>query len=112
MDEPQGERRWVVEPPAPGVVSFRLAVGEGVVLTAEQETALSEFLRSLESADDEVTGFATSLDKGTGCARLRSCQLTCGPLSCQALVRRPPSTLGAEGNGGWDLLGSFGSAIQ
>ena len=78
--ENQNERRWIVEPPpAAGEVSLYLSVGEGAQLTAVQEAALSDLMRSLETTDAEVTGL-------TKCTQLGTCQsLSCKPVNCSNL---------------------------
>jgi hypothetical protein len=93
-------RHWVVEPPAPGEISLHIALGDGVQLTPEQETALVELVRSLETDDAEVVGHSP-----TGCTRLSRCpDLMCEPLCEQ--VRCSLSNVGQ----GWNVMGTFGSS--
>jgi hypothetical protein len=67
------EREWVVEPPGAGEITLRIAVGEGVELTDEQEAALNELVHALEVGEAEVVGHAMTHD----------CTLTCAPkLEC------------------------------
>ena len=110
-DEQQDERRWIVEPPAAGEVALYMAAGDGVTLTAEQEVALSALLRSLELADDEVTGHAGVCDQlittPTNCTKLKCGKVTCG-LWCQPLTS---ATATSSGSPGWDISGSFGIRI-
>ena len=106
MQEHPGERRWVVEPPGPGEVSLHLAVGDGVILTPEQETALTELLRSLEAADAEVTGHAAGTKQG-GCNIYDCDRLSCTKVRCGALAG-----LTSAAGGGWSLMGRFSSGIQ
>lgn len=105
MAENQGERQWIVEPPEPGEISLHMAFGEGVQLTKEQEAAVGELLRSLESVDAEVTGLAKCSPQST-CNKLTCdpvvCQLKCGTLK-MSLTDTPVS--GAS----WNLMGSFGA---
>ncbi len=108
MEEHQGERRWIVEPPpAAGEVSLYLAVGEGVELTAEQEAALSELMRTLETSDAEVTGHAACTNKG-GCGIYDCDRLGCTKVRCGALA----SGTSAVAGGAWSLMGTFSTGIQ
>ena len=111
-DEQHEERRWIVEPPGAGEVSLYMAAGDGVTLTTEQEAALSALLRSLELADDEVTGHAGVCDQlittPTNCIKLKCSKVTCG-LWCQPLTNATGAS--ASGSAGWDITGSFGIRI-
>ena len=104
MAEEQGERRWIVEPPvAAGEVSLYLAVGEGVELTPEQEAALSDLMRTLETEDAEVTGL--------GKCQLSTCNdKTCKPVKCATFVCNGLTVSWplADSGGSWSLMGSFG----
>ncbi len=104
VEEHQGERRWIVEPPlAAGEVSLYVAIGEGVELTAEQEAALSELMRTLESDDAEVTGHAPC--KLSFCTD-KSCKpVKCSVFNCSGLTVSWPV---ADSGGSWSLMGSFG----
>src|SRR5690242_8207359 len=95
-------REWVVEPPpGPGEISLFVAVGDGVVLTEEQEAALGAFVDSLEAADSEVAGFGTRCPK-----QACTCpSLYCSAFGCGALVKSS-----AVSTGGWSLTASFGTA--
>jgi hypothetical protein len=103
--ENEGERRWVVEPPAPGEVSFHMAFGEGVDLTEEQEAALSELMRTLETNDAEVTGLAAN----TKCSAYSTCtDKSCKPVRCSTFVCHGlTAQISAAGGGAWNLMGSF-----
>ncbi len=102
MADNQGERQWIVEPPAAGEVSFHMAVGEGVDLTAEQEAALSELMRTLESNDAEVTGHRQP-------CKLSSCnQKSCKPVRCATFICHfLTAELTAEASAPWNLMGTF-----
>jgi hypothetical protein len=99
------EREWIVEPPGPGKVKLHFACGEGVELTAEQEDALAELLRTLEAGDAEVAGFA-------GSAGVRCPSLECFRLepACAALCRAYVKKVAQESAAGstWSLMGTFG----
>jgi hypothetical protein len=98
-DDDDGVRHWIVEPPAPGDISLRLALGDGAHLTAEQETALVALVQSLEADDAEVTGHSP-----TGCGNHSRCpELMCEPLCEQ--VRCNLSNVGQS----WNVMGTFGS---
>ncbi len=103
MPDDGASRQWIVEPPGPGVVTFHMSFGEGVELSDEQERALSEFVRSLESSDPEVTGHA-------GCTAYSHCTdktckpVRCGTFDCDVLH----SDLTASAGGAWNLMGTFG----
>ena len=97
-------RRWVVEPPGPGEVSLHFVAGEGVELTAEQETALGSLLESLEANDPEVTGHAGGCPAlvvrcpSLGCSGVSCGALRCGTLGSGTCTREAAS---------WSLGGSF-----
>jgi hypothetical protein len=87
-----------------------MACGEGVGLTAEQEAALSELLRSLEVGDPEVIGHGKECPSRAGCSEYSVCSpLVCGKVTCGDLI----CTLGygkasaATGSASWNLMGSF-----
>ena len=102
-DESDAGRRWVVEPPGPGEVSLHMAVGEGVDLTAGQEAALSELVRSLESSDAEVTGH----DVAARCGAFSSCTgKQCNPVRCSTFVCKGLVGVTAETQS-WNLMGTF-----
>lgn len=108
-DEERDERRWIVEPPDPGEVRLRIAVGDGAELTREQEAALKRLIRSLEAGDAEVVGFGLSYDCQTfhgSCTQVNCPTLSCGVLTC-TLTRKASLSGGGSGAGAWDLLGSF-----
>lgn len=104
-DEAEGGREWIVEPPEPGEVSLHMALGEGVELTDEQEAALGQLLRTLETRDPEVTGHA-ALDA--------SCKpLKCGGVDCKDLDCSPLSA-SLTGNVAqpWSIMGSFSPRLR
>ncbi len=104
MADNERERQWIVEPPERGEVALHLAFGDGVQLTAEQEAALGELLRTLEAGDPEVTGLSK-------CKPVSSCiTLACSPVSCQLRCGTLKAKL-SEGTG-WSLMGSFGTGLQ
>jgi hypothetical protein len=113
-DDDAGGRQWIVEPPpATGEVSLYFAAGDGVTLTAEQEAALGDLLRTLEHRDAEVTGFSTPEcpSYGGSCSDVNMCDgLKCSRVNC-SLICFPLNRAGisAASSGGWNLLGSFGS---
>jgi hypothetical protein len=49
------ERQWMVEPAGPAEISFRIAMGELVEVTAELEAAFAALVQTLHSSD--VQGF-------------------------------------------------------
>lgn len=101
-DESQGERRWIVEPPRPGEIKFHMSFGEGVELTSEQEAALSELTRSLESSDAEVTGLAK-------CSLATCTDKTCKPVKCDTYVCHGlTADLSGVNTTTWSLMGTFG----
>ena len=101
-DENQGERRWVVEPPAPGEISFHMSFGEGVELTVEQEAALTDLMRVLESADAEVTGHS--------CSKFSSCTgKSCKPVKCSTFVCHDLTANLTGTSATWSIMGSFGT---
>ena len=103
--ENQNERRWIVEPPAAGEVSLFLAFGEGVELSPEQEVALSELMRSLETDDAEVTGHAK-------CALSTCDHKSCNPVKCATFICNDLTSKLTGGVGSsWSIMGSF-SPIQ
>ena len=59
-DEPHDEShsRWLVEPPAAGVVDIRVAIGSEVELSPEARAALETLISRLE--ESEVSGFVMS----------------------------------------------------
>ena len=107
MAENQGERRWIVEPPpAAGEVSLYLSVGEGAQLTAVQEAALSDLMRSLETTDAEVTGL-------TKCTQLGTCQsLSCKPVNCSNLSCSTVKATLTGSAGNWSLMGTFSTGLS
>ncbi len=117
-DDDAGGRQWIVEPPPAAVeISLYFAAGDEVTLTAEQEAALSELLRTLEQRDAEVTGFSTPECPSYGgtCSDVTDCSgLKCSKVKCKDLICMPLNLArgsGASGGGGWNLLGSFGTSI-
>ena len=104
MAENEGERQWIVEPPPPGQVALHLAFGDGVQLTAEQEAAVGELIRTLESSDPEVTGLTKCTEQST-CTNLKctpvNCNLKCGDLKTKVM----------DVSGGWNLMGNFKANI-
>jgi hypothetical protein len=106
-DDDAGARQWIVEPPAPGEVTFHMSIGEDVELTEDQERALSVFVKSLETADAEVTGHSSR------CSAYSSCNdKTCKPVKCNVFdCTKMTSTLTAASGGGWSLMGSFTQAL-
>jgi len=107
-DEHTGGREWVVEPPpGRGEVSLYVECGEGVELTAEQETALGALLRSLEAADAEVTGHDTA-----ACKPKSACEgLTCPKVSCtlECTILLPKVGAQPASVSSWNLMGTFSS---
>jgi hypothetical protein len=67
-DQPSGDLRWLLEPPAPGKVHLHIAVGEGVELSPEVQRAIEGLARAL--VEPEVAGHA-----------LRGCEIVCSPFS-------------------------------
>ena len=59
-DDPHDEfeSRWLLEPPAPGTVHIKVAVGSEVELSPEARAALETLMSSLE--ESEVSGFVMS----------------------------------------------------
>jgi hypothetical protein len=106
------ERQWVVEPPlAAGEISLYVAAGDGVSLTAEQEAALSNLLRSLERRDAEVTGYDEGCTPSLStCTGLKCGKLNCGGLYCTNLGKKAAAAT-TEGTS-WSLMGSFGSGLS
>ena len=94
-DEGQPERQWIVEPPGPGEISLHMALGEGVELTEEQESAVRALVNSLESRDPEVTGHAIA-----ECLRLHQ---------CGAFTLCPKEAAAADH---WNIMGTFGTRPQ
>src|SRR5256885_2140021 len=106
-DEEEGARRWIVEPPGPGEVAFHLSIGEGVELTEEQEQALSDFVKSLETSDAEVTGHGK-----TGPCAWKCTDHSCKPVKCATLICDGlTSELTASAGGSWSLMGSFSPRV-
>jgi hypothetical protein len=99
VSEHEGERQWVVEPPAPGEVKIFVAAGGGAGLSAEQEGALVELVRALDEGDAEVTGLAA----GRVLTDPPSCHLNCPGLGCGA-YSRPRS---AAGGSAWTVMGTI-----
>jgi hypothetical protein len=79
--------------------------GDGVELTEEQEAALSELTRALESRDAEVTGYAVA----GKCGAFAECtNKSCKPVRCSTLVCHGLTSQLAAGSGStWSLMGSF-----
>jgi len=103
-DENEAGRRWVVKPPAAGEISFHMEFGEGVDLTEEQEAALSELMRALESSDAEVTGHAMA----GKCTAYSSCtDKSCKPVRCSTFVCHGLTANLSAGGSSWSLMGSF-----
>ena len=67
-DEPhdESESAWLLEPPVPGTVQIRVAVGSEAELSPEARAALEALMSSLE--ESEVSGFVMS-----GCGIHESC---------------------------------------
>ncbi len=115
-DEHEG-RQWIVEPPpAPGEVSLYLAVGDGVDLTDEQQAALSELLRTLETGDAEVIGHGQPCPTRAGCSEYSVChpalqcgKVVCGGLMCTSLSKSVTSS--TTGGTSWNLMGSFSTGM-
>ena len=93
-DEDEGRRRWIVEPPGPGEISLHMALGEGVELTEEQESAVRALVNSLESRDPEVTGHAIAECPREYCSAFRLC---------------PKEAAAADH---WNIMGTFGTRPQ
>jgi hypothetical protein len=108
-DEDQGERQWIVEPPAQGEVSLYLAVGEGTTLTEEQEAAVGALLRTLEASEPEVAGHATKpkCPGQSSCTDLRCSGMSCGTLKCSNLAGLTAGRVAEP----WNIMGSFGGAL-
>jgi len=105
-EDDKAGRQWIVEPPAAGEVTFHMAFGEGVELTEEQEAALSELMRTLESSDAEVTGHAHSCSAYSVCTD-KSCKpVRCSTFVCHGLTSLPVNI--SAGGTAWNLMGSFG----
>ena len=85
-------REWVVKPPGAGEVMLQLAIGEGVELTDEQQTAVNELVHALERGEAEVVGHSMVHD----------CTLSCQPtLECGG-------TLVVKQTGSqWSMFGTF-----
>ena len=96
------ERQWVVEPPGRGEVTFRFAVGEGVELSEEQEAALGDLIRSLETPEAEVAGHAAL---SSTCPDLSCDEVSCGKLKCGRLSG------GLTGAGQMSLMGTFSPKV-
>lgn len=105
-DESKSERRWVVEPsPAQGEISLYMACGDGVELTADQESALSALLLTLEDSDAEVVGHSKNCPELSICNPLSCGKVGCYPgLQCNTLTRSGSVSASL----GWSLMGSFG----
>lgn len=107
-NESDGGRQWVVDPPpGPGEVSLYLAGGEGADLSPDQEAALSELLRTLESSDAEVVGHSKDCPKLSECLDLSCGKVSCYPLQCSSLVRAAGAGT-TSSTTSWSLMGSFG----
>jgi hypothetical protein len=73
---------WLLEPPGPGEVQVRIEIGEGVELSPEARAALETLMNGLE--EEEVAGFAFSLDAACSTYRI------CNPYGkCQPLTKSP-----------------------
>ena len=106
MPEDSGDRQWIVEPPGRGEITFHMAVGDGVDLSEEQERALSDFVRSLETSDAEVTGH----DMVTGrCSAYSHCTTkTCKPVKCTVFdCDNLTSQLTAGSGQAWNIMGTW-----
>jgi len=107
-DENDASRRWIVAPPGPGQVSFHMAVGEGVDLSPEQEAALSELMRALESSDAEVSGHAIA----GKCSAYASCtEKSCSPVRCATFVCHGLKAELTTSTSTWNLMGTFTTGI-
>jgi hypothetical protein len=110
-DENDASREWVVEPPRPGEVLFRLNLGEGVTLTEEQEAAVYELMQTLESGDAEyaeVTGHSIVSSPTPKCPHLQTCSpLACPPLSCGVLSCGKLTAIRGAAPG-FGIMGTFG----
>jgi hypothetical protein len=82
-----------------------MALGDGVELTAEQEAALSELLRTLEANDAEVTGFEVGCPSYTACSGKKT--TSCSPFDCNSLTCGAYLPRRAEAASSWNLVGSF-----
>jgi hypothetical protein len=108
--ENEGEREWIVEPPGPGEVAFHMSFGDGVELTAEQEAALSELMRALETNDAEVSGLALA----GKCGAYSACtDKSCKPVRCSTFVCHGlTANLSAVSGSAWNLMGSFSPSSE
>jgi hypothetical protein len=103
MPDDNDARRWVVDPPGAGEILFQITAGEGAELTAQQEAAVDELMRTLAAGEAEVTGLAAAKP----CPHLVVCSnKTCPPLSCGVLK----CNLTSSGLTGISIMGSFGPA--
>lgn len=77
--------RWLLEPPDPGEVQFRISIGSDVELSPAARDALETLLDELRG--DEVAGFAL----GINCTDfMKTCDpFTCSLTNCQPMVSRP-----------------------
>ncbi|MEZ5141017.1 MAG: hypothetical protein R2726_00635 [Acidimicrobiales bacterium] len=76
---------WLLQPPAPDEVQFKLSVPQGTELSPTAREALETLLSELQSV--EVEAFASSVDCGDF---FRHCKpYSCTLKSCQPLVAQP-----------------------
>jgi hypothetical protein len=102
MPDDNDARQWVVDPPGAGEILFQITTGDGAELTADQEAAVDELIRTLAAGEAEVTGLAVNK-----CPHLVTCNpKTCPPLSCSVLK----CNLTSSGLTGISIMGSFGAA--
>lgn len=77
--------RWLLEPPAPGDINFRIRVGTDVELSPAARDALETLLAELRG--EEVSGFSLNIN----CPSLiETCDpFTCSLTNCQPMTSRP-----------------------
>jgi hypothetical protein len=109
-DDDSNTREWVVEPAGPDEVALFVAVGDGVELTAEQETALGALIESLEKCDPEVAGYINC--PSNRCGDVLDCShLNCGKVNCSlACIKMNKVAVSAAGTS-WSLTGTFGTNL-
>jgi hypothetical protein len=75
----RAETGWLLEPPGPGEVQVNIEIGSNVELSPEARAALETLMHGLE--EEEVAGFAFSLDAACGSYRICSPYKNCQPLT-------------------------------
>jgi len=64
-----GDSGWLLQPPGPGELQVDIEIGENVELSTKARAAIETLMNGLE--EDEVAGFAFSLD--VACKSYRIC---------------------------------------